>query len=100
MSKEYELEKVFDMVVGKAPANTNPRYDLYVKKEHAMAEAIIDEIQKYNSDFTELDYENIIFAKISDVMNEYALDAFAKGIEFERNLHNQSINHINREYDL
>lgn len=99
-NKDYELEKIYHIVVGSAPTYTNPRYKLYVEKEHIAKDAIIKEIQKYNPKFSEYDYEDKIFCKISDAMDEYALDAFAKGIEFERNLHNQTEKHANKNYNL
>ena len=99
-NKDYELEKIYHIVVASAPTYTNSRYKLYVEKEHIAKDAIIKEIQKYNPKFSEYDYEDKIFCKISDTMNEYALDAFAKGIEFERNLHNQTEKHANKNYNL
>ena len=58
------------------------------------------EIQKYNKEFNEYDYEKKIFCKITDAIKEYSLDAFAKGIEFERSLHSQTTKHANNDYDI
>ncbi|MDO4365102.1 MAG: hypothetical protein Q4C99_11305 [Clostridia bacterium] len=100
MSKEYELEKIYRIIVEKAPADSNPRYDILAEKECEMKNSVVNEIQKYNPEFGAADYESKIFVKIREVINEYALDAFAKGIEFERNLHNQSSSHVNTEHNL
>ena len=100
MSKEYELEKIYRIIVEKAPAGSNPRYDILAEKEYEMKKSVVNEIQKYNPEFGASDYENKILVKIREVINEYALDAFAKGIEFERNLHNQSGSHIKTEHNF
>lgn len=100
MSKEYELEKIYRIIVEKAPACSNPRCDILAEKEYEMKNSVVNEIQKYNPEFGASDYENKILVKIREVINEYALDAFAKGIEFERNLHNQSGSHIKTEHNL
>lgn len=100
MSKEYELEKIYRIIVEKAPADSNPRYDIIAEKECEMKNSVVNEIKKYNPKFDASDYENKIFVKIREVINEYALDAFAKGIELERNLHNQSGSHIKTEHNF
>lgn len=52
-NKDYELEKIYHIVVASAPTYTNPRYKLYVEKEHIVKDTIIKEIQKYNPEFSE-----------------------------------------------
>ena len=98
MNNFEELETLYNLVVERADTSTNPRYAIIKQKDKRVRSAILSEIKRFNPDYDELDYEDEIYNKIVELIDEYCLDAFAKGIEFERTIHNQTGAFANKDF--